>query len=213
MTQQKDAERAKKIISILKKEYPDAKTPLKHNNPLQLLVATILSAQCTDERVNMVTPALFSKYKSTGDFAEARPGDVEKIIRSTGFFKNKTKSIIGCCRSIVEKHGGRVPASLDDLVKLPGVGRKTANVVLSSCFNIPGIVVDTHVKRLTNLLKLTGNSDPVKIEFDLMKVVPRKDWSLFSILLIFHGRNICIARRPKCCECTINGLCPSNNCK
>lgn len=208
-----NSERAKKIAAKLKKEYPDAKTPLKHKNPLQLLIATILSAQCTDQRVNMVTPSLFAKYKNAKDFAGAKPAELEKIIRSTGFFKNKTKSIIGCCKDLVEKHGGRVPASLDQLVKLPGIGRKTANVVLGACFDIPGIVVDTHVKRLSNLLKLTKNSDPVKIEFDLMEIIPEKDWSLFSMLLIFHGRRICIARRPRCCECVINSLCPSNDCK
>jgi endonuclease-3 len=205
--------RVKKIALILGREYPGAKTPLKHKNPLQLLVATILSAQCTDERVNKVTPALFVKYKTATDFAAAKSAQLEGLIRSTGFYKNKTKSIIGCCRGLVEKFGGKVPPLLDELVELPGVGRKTANVVLGSCFDIPGIVVDTHVKRLANLLDLTKNSDPVKIESDLMKIVPRKDWNIFSLLLIFHGRRVCIARRPKCCECEIKALCPSNNCK
>jgi len=213
VAKQSHVERAKKITSILKKEYPGAKTQLKHRNPLQLLVATILSAQCTDERVNMVTPSLFAKYKSAKDFAGAKQTDVEKMIRSTGFFKNKTKSIIGCCKGLVEKHDSKVPPSLDQLVKLPGIGRKTANVVLGACYEIPGVVVDTHVKRLSNLLKLTKNSDPVKIEFDLMEILSKKDWNLFTLLLIFHGRNVCIARRPRCCDCAINKLCPSNGCK
>ncbi len=206
-------ERVKKIIQKLKKEYPGAKTPLTHKNPLQLLIATILSAQCTDERVNKVTPALFEKYKTAKDFAAARPAELEKLIHSTGFYKNKTKSIIGCCKGLVESHTGKVPEKLDELVKLPGVGRKTANVVLGACFDIPGIVVDTHVIRLSNLLGLTKNSNPVKIESDLMEIVPKKDWNALSLLLIFHGRNICIARRPKCCDCLINSYCPSNNCK
>lgn len=212
MTKSLNSERVKKIATILKKEYPGAKTPLTHRDPHQLLVATILSAQCTDERVNKVTPALFAKYKSVKDFASAKPAELEEMVRSTGFFKNKTKSIIGCSKGLIEKHGGKVPASLDDLVKLPGIGRKTANVVLGACFGVPGVVVDTHVKRLSKLLKLTKNSDPVKIEFDLMEILPKKNWSLFSLLLIFHGRRVCIARRPKCCECVINKLCPSNNC-
>lgn len=205
-------DRAKKILAILHKEYPGARTPLTHADPFQLLIATILSAQCTDVRVNMVTPALFAKYKSPKAFAEAKPAELEKMIHSTGFYKNKAKSIIGCAKGIVEKHGGKVPASLDELVKLPGIGRKTANVVLGECFDIPGVVVDTHVKRLANLLGLTKNQDPEKIEQDIMKIVPKEDWSDFSILLVFHGRQICIARRPKCCECKINKLCPSNNC-
>ena len=157
MVKEKNAQRTQKIISILKKEYPGARTSLTHKNPLQLLIATILSAQCTDERVNKVTPALFLKYKTATDFASAKPVDLEKMIRSTGFFKNKTKSIIGCCKGLIEKHGGKVPSLQNDLVKLPGIGRKTANVVLGACFGVPGIVVDTHVKRLANLLKLTKN--------------------------------------------------------
>lgn len=213
MVKSADTNRSKKIVALLKKEYPEARTALHHENPLQLLVATILSAQCTDERVNKVTPALFARYKNAKDFAEAKPAELEKMIRSTGFFKNKTKSIIGCCKGLVENHGGKVPASLDDLVKLPGIGRKTANVVLGSSFGVPGIVVDTHVKRLTGLLGLTKNTDPVKIEFDLMEVIPKKDWTIFSHLLIYHGRKICIARRPRCCECVLKTVCPSNNCE
>jgi len=202
----------RKIISILKKEYPDAKTPLKHRNSLELLIAVILSAQCTDARVNMVTPALFKKYKTAKDFANARQAELEKLIRSTGFYKNKAKSIKGMAEALIERHKGRVPGTLDELVKLPGVGRKTANVILGACFDTPGIVVDTHVKRLSNRLGLTKNSDPVKIEFDLMDVIPKKDWNIFSLLLIFHGRAVCNARKPKCCECKVRNLCPSNEC-
>lgn len=201
--------RVKKIVDILKKEYPDVKTELRHKNPFQLLIATILSAQCTDVQVNKVTPPLFKKYKTAKDFAAAKPGGLEKMIKSTGFYKSKAKSIIGCCKGLVESHNGKVPPSLDDLVKLPGVGRKTANVVLGSAFDISGVVVDTHVKRVSGLLGFTKNSDPEKIEDDLMKIIPKKDWNIFSLLLIFHGRRVCIARRPKCCECVICKLCPS----
>lgn len=201
--------RLKKIIAILKKEYPDAKTPLKHRNSFQLLIATILSAQCTDVRVNMVTPALFAKYKTPKDFAGAKSRELEKLIRSTGFYKNKTKSVIGCSKGIVEKHKGKVPASLEELVKLPGIGRKTANVVLGECFDIPGVVVDTHVKRLSNRLGLTENTNPEKIEQDLMKITPEKDWSNLSILLIFHGRRVCKARKPDCSNCSLCNLCPT----
>ncbi|MBU4484262.1 endonuclease III [bacterium] len=203
-------QRIKKIIVALKKEYPNAAIPLKHRSALQLLIATILSAQCTDERVNKVTPDLFKKYKTVNDFANARQSELEKLIRSTGFFKNKSKNIIGCCQKIVEDHNGKIPQTLEGMVKLPGVGRKTANVVLGGVWNVPGVVVDTHVIRLTNLLKLTKNSDPVKIEFDLMKIVPEKDWNIFSLLLIFHGRKTCVARRPQCTGCVVNGLCLSS---
>lgn len=209
MAKQSDIERVRKITAALRKEYPGARIPLTHRNPLQLLVATILSAQCTDERVNRVTPALFARYKTAADFAGARQADMEKMIMSTGFYKSKAKSIIGCCKGLVQKHGGNVPASMDELVKLPGVGRKTANVVLGGCFGIPGVVVDTHVKRLAGKLGLTKNSNPEKIEQDLMSMVPKKDWSLFSMLLIFHGRRVCVARKPKCGDCVINTLCPS----
>lgn len=205
-------EKTKKIINLLEKEYPGAKTPLRHKNPLQLLIAAILSAQCTDERVNKVTPALFARYKTARDFAMAQSAELESMIRSTGFYKSKARSIIGCCSVISEKHGGKVPCSIDDLVELPGVGRKTANVVLGACFDIPGVVVDTHVKRLAGKLGLTKNTNPEKIEIDLMKIVPKKEWNLFSLLLIFHGRNICVARKPKCWECVISKLCPSKIC-
>lgn len=207
------SERAKKILTVLNGEYPDAKTPLRHKNPVQLLIATILSAQCTDARVNMVTPQLFKEFKTAKDFALAKQVKLEGLIRSTGFYKNKAKSIIGCSKGLVEKYGGKVPPSLEDLVQLPGIGRKTANVVLGECFDIPGVVVDTHVKRLSARLGLTKNIDPEKIEQDLMKILPKKDWKLFSLLLIFHGRQICSARKPKCSECKINKHCPSNECE
>lgn len=201
-------ERIKKILVVLRREYPNAKTPLIHKDPLQLLVATILSAQCTDERVNKVTPALFRKYKTAHDFAGARQADLEKMIHSTGFYKAKAKNIIGCCKMIVEKHGGKVPKSLEEMVLLPGVGRKTANVVLGEIWGIPGVVVDTHVKRLTYRMGLTKNTDPVKIEQDIMRLLPPKDWNDFSICVVFHGRQVCFARNPMCDRCPINKLCP-----
>ncbi len=200
--------RIKKILDILKKKYPDAQIPLKHKNPLQLLVATILSAQCTDERVNKVTPALFVKYKSAKDFANASQKELEGLIRSTGFYKAKAKNIIGCCKLLVENHGGSVPNSLDELVRLPGVGRKTANVVLGGVWNIPGVVVDTHVKRLTYRMGLTKNTDPEKIEQDIMKLLSPKDWNDFSMSLIYHGRRVCVARKPLCETCRVNKYCP-----
>jgi len=198
------------IIRKLKKEYPQAKTALEHADPLELLVATILSAQCTDARVNMVTKDLFKKYQSAEDYANANPEVFEQEIKSTGFFRNKTKSIIGMAQALVEKHDGEVPASMDALTALPGVGRKTANVVLGNAFRIDaGIVVDTHVKRIANRLKLTTKTDPVKIEQDLVKIVPKRDWTVFSHLLILHGRQVCPARKPKCDICPVSGLCPS----
>jgi endonuclease-3 len=196
------------ILAILRKEYPGARTPLTHKNPLQLLIATILSAQCTDKRVNIVTPLLFRKYKTAKDFAGAKQSELEKLIRSTGFYKAKAKNIIGCCKDLAEKHGGKVPRSLDELVKLPGVGRKTANVVLSEIWDIPGVVVDTHVKRLAYRMGLTKDTDPEKIEQDIMKLLPPKDWNDLSICLIFHGRQVCIARKPNCGECVVAVLCP-----
>jgi endonuclease-3 len=197
-----------KILQILRREYPDAKTPLKYKNPLQLLIATILSAQCTDKRVNMVTPELFTEYKTAKDFAGAKQGELEKLIRSTGFYKAKAKNIIGCCKGIIEKCNGKVPNSLEALVTLPGVGRKTANVVLGAIWDIPGVVVDTHVKRVTFRMGLTKNTDPEKIERDIMKLLPPSDWNDFSICLIFHGRRICIARKPLCNQCVVTRLCP-----
>jgi endonuclease-3 len=197
-----------KIIGLLKKRYPDAKCSLDYKNPLELLIATVLSAQCTDERVNKVTKGLFKKYKTADDYARARPGILEDDIRPTGFYKNKAKSIINCCKKISLNHGGSVPDTLDQLVKLDGIGRKTANVILGNAFDIPGITVDTHVKRVSNRLALTKHQDPVKIEYDLMKLVPQKQWTHFSHLIIFHGRYTCMARKPLCTECVLDSLCP-----
>jgi len=206
----KALKRVKKIIAILKKEYPNARIALKFKDPWQLLVATILSAQCTDVRVNQVTPGLFKKYKTLADFARADVKEFEKDIHSTGFYKNKAKGIIGSAKKILSDFKGRVPDSMDSLTSLPGIGRKTANVILSSGFGITaGIVVDTHVIRLSGRLGLTGNSNAEKIEEDLMKIVPRRGWRVFSHLLILHGRKICNARKPLCGECKINKLCPS----
>ena len=203
--------RMRTIIRRLRREFPDAKCALDHSSPLELLVATILSAQCTDVRVNMVTPALFAKYRSAVDYAAADPRVFEKEIQSTGFFRNKTKSIIGMAQALIERHGGRVPDTMEELVALPGVGRKTANVVLGNAFGQnEGIVVDTHVQRISGLLKLTRETTPEKIETDLMDLVPRKDWTIVSHLLILHGRKTCIARRPRCEVCTVNRWCPSS---
>jgi endonuclease-3 len=203
--------RVRKIIARLEKAYRDATCALQHKSALELLVATILSAQSTDARVNLVTPALFAKYRAAQDYAGADPRVLEQEIHSTGFFRNKTKSIIGMAQALVERHGGAVPDTMEQLVQLPGVGRKTANVVLGTWFGKnEGIVVDTHVQRLTTLLGLTKQKDPVKIERDLMALVPRDKWTWFSHTLILHGRRVCIARRPKCEECVINRLCPSS---
>jgi endonuclease-3 len=203
--------RARKIIARLKREYPDATCALHHQNALELAVATILSAQCTDARVNLVTPQLFSKYRAAANYAAADPRVLEREIQSTGFFRNKTKSIIGMAQALVERHGGEVPQTMEELVELPGIGRKTANVILGTWFRKnEGVVVDTHVQRLTGLLGLTKQTDPVKIEQELMQIVPREDWTWFSHTLIQHGRRICIARRPKCAECVLNRLCPSS---
>ena len=204
--------RARTIISRLRREFPDAKCALDPSSPLELLVATILSAQCTDVRVNLVTPALFAKYRSAADYAIADPQVLQKEIQSTGFFRNKTKSIIGMAQALIERHGGRVPETMEQLVALPGVGRKTANVVLGNAFGKnDGIVVDTHVQRISGLLKLTAEKTPEKIERALVDLVPRKDWAIFSHLLILHGRKTCIARRPRCEACTINRWCPSSS--
>ncbi len=205
-----DANKARvaKIIALLKKRYPDATCALHFKNPLELLVATILSAQCTDERVNKVTLDLFRKYKTAEDYARVRQEVLEKDIRSTGFYKNKARSIINCCRKIVQAHGGKVPGTLDELVVLDGIGRKTANVILGNAFGVPGITVDTHMKRVAYRLGLTKNQDPVKIEYDLMELVPRKQWTHFSHLMIFHGRYTCMARKPLCAECVVEKLCP-----
>ncbi len=192
-------------------EYPRAQTALTHDNPLQLLVATILSAQCTDERVNKVTPSLFSRYRTASDFASSRPEELEALIRSTGFYRAKAKNIRQCCAEIVERHDGRVPGTMHELVGLPGVGRKTANVVLGSAFGeAEGVVVDTHVKRISGLLGLTTHTDPEKIERDLMELLPKKHWIVFSNLLILHGRAVCRARRPDCGRCAVSDVCPSS---
>lgn len=198
------------IIYILKKTYPDASCALHFSNNVQLLVSTILSAQCTDKRVNIVTKNLFKKYKTANDFSAARLKNLEKDIKSTGFYRNKAKNIQGACRSIVDRFDGRVPDTMEGLTSLPGVGRKTANVVLGVGFGkAEGVVVDTHVTRLSNRLGFTRNKNPVKIEEDLVKLIPRKDWINFSHLLIAHGRAMCIARKPKCPQCPVKNSCPS----
>ncbi len=201
--------RALEIINRLKKTFPDAAIELHFKNPVQLVVATILSAQCTDKRVNLVTPYLFKKYKTAKDYARASARTFEKEIYSTGFYRAKAKSIIGCMKEIVKRLSGKVPDRMEDLVTLPGVGRKTANVILGNIFDVPGLVVDTHMKRIANRLALTSQQDPHKIELELNEIVPQKEWSLFSHLIIWHGRRICFARNPKCFECPINTLCPS----
>jgi endonuclease-3 len=200
--------RAHEIVRRLAKAYPDAHCALHHQNALQLLIATILSAQCTDVRVNMVTPALFARYPTAKDFAEAGPPELERMIQSTGFFRAKARNIKACCQELVEKHGGQVPGTMEELVPLPGIGRKTANVVLGNAFGVPGVTVDTHVRRLSQRLALTEHDDPVKIERDLMAVIPNKEWTMFSHRMIFHGRQICHARRPACEECVLNSVCP-----
>jgi endonuclease-3 len=202
---------ALEVLARLKREYPDARTELDYVTPLQLLMATILSAQCTDKRVNMVTPLLFATFPTAAALADAPPEKLEEIIKSTGFFRNKTKSLIGLGKALVERHNGQVPDSMETLVKLPGVGRKTANVVLGNAFakNV-GIVVDTHVARVSDRLGLTRETDPVKIEQDLMPLFPREDWALLAHLFIFHGRRVCEARKPKCEICVLNDICPSS---
>jgi len=203
------ARRVGKILPILKKQYPGATVALRFGNPLELLIATILSAQCTDARVNMVTPGLFAKYKSSEDWIKAKLETIENDIRSTGFYHNKARSIKGACQAIIEKFGGKVPDTMDELVTLPGVGRKTANCVLANAFGQPAIMCDTHVIRLSRRLQLSENSDPVKLEFDLAEIIPEKDWTEFSHSLILHGRNTCQARKPDCEHCAISKYCPS----
>jgi endonuclease III len=206
--------RTQKIIARLKKQYPDAECSLNHTNPLELLIATILSAQCTDERVNIVTSDLFRKYRSSDDYVKVTQAELENDIRSTGFYRNKAKAIQGACRMIGEQHDGRVPDRIEDLLTLPGVARKTANVVLGNAYGVTsGIVVDTHVGRLSKRLGLTENSQPEKIERDLMGLVPRKEWINFSHLLIYHGREVCKARKPLCAECAVETYCPSSSLK
>ena len=208
------AQRVQKIFPKLKKTYPGAKTALDHSDPMQLLIATILSAQCTDVRVNIVTKDLFKKYKGPSNWAEADIRQIENDIRSTGFYRNKARNIKKSCRIILDKFNGKVPCTMEELLTLAGVGRKTANVLLGNAFGTPGITCDTHVIRLSRRLGLSGNKDPVKLEFDLMEIVPRKKWggwTMFSHLLIFHGRNICKARKPDCPNCPIEKHCPSAN--
>ena len=206
----KKQERAAEIVSRLKRMYPKAKCTLDYTNPFELLIATMLSAQSTDARVNIVTKSLFRKFPDPQSFANAQQLEMERDVHQTGFFRNKAKAVIAASKAIMERHGGEVPQTMEELTALPGVGRKTANVVLGNAFKKPvGIVVDTHVSRVSARLGLTSNSDPVKIEEDLMKLIPQKEWTVFSHRLIQHGRQICIARKPKCRECRLNELCPS----
>ena len=207
-----DPKRVAAILQKLDEAYPNATCELNHNNAFQLLIATILSAQCTDVRVNEVTKDLFKKYKTPQDFAVANPAELEQEIRPTGFFRNKTKSIMGASKAIVEKFGGEVPRTMEDILTLPGVARKTGNVVLGTAFGIAsGIVVDTHVQRLSNRLDLTRNEDPKKIEQDLMAVIPLDKWIIFSHQMIWHGRRVCFARKPKCIDCNLERLCYSKD--
>jgi len=198
----------RRILRVLGEKFPDAVTALNHENPLQLLIATILSAQCTDVRINIITPALFAKYPDAASFATADRKELEAALASVNFFRNKAKNVQLACRAIVERYNGQVPDTLDELVTLPGVGRKTANVVLGDAFATPGVTVDTHVGRLSRRMGLTGETNPVKVERDLMKIVPRKQWTQFSHGLILHGRSICKARKPLCEECPFLGACP-----
>lgn len=204
-------ERAARIYDQLQAEYPDAHCALDHNNAFELAVATILSAQCTDERVNKVTPALFKRFPDAESLAGARQEEVEELIRSTGFFRNKAKSLVGMAEAVSSEHGGEMPRSMDELTPLAGIGRKTANVILGNAYGIDeGVVVDTHVKRLSRLMKLTREEDPVKVEKDLMKLFPQQHWTMLAHLLIWHGRQVCAARKPKCEACVVSTLCPSS---
>lgn len=207
MRKQSDQKRAKEIIKILSQEIPDSTVALKFSNPLELLVATILSAQCTDIKVNQVTLVLFKKYRSARNYAESNLAKLEEEIRPTGFYRNKAKSLQKCCQELVKRFGGEVPKTLEDLVTLPGVGRKTANVILGNAFGIPGVVVDTHVRRVSQRIGLTKNDDPVNIEFDLMEIVPKEEWTHFSNLLVWHGRKTCVARKPLCGICPVRKWC------
>ncbi len=199
---------ANRVRRALQKLYPDAHCALHFRTPLELLIATILSAQCTDQRVNMVTPALFARYPDAHAYATADPKELERMIQSTGFFRNKARNIIQCCQQIVDNHGGEVPRTMEELVVLPGVGRKTANVILGNAYGVPGIPVDTHVTRLSYRMGLTLHTDPVKIEHDLMELVPKKAWTMFGHQMIFHGRQVCFARKPDCVNCTLASFCP-----
>jgi endonuclease III len=202
--------RALKVVELLEKEYPNAKVALQYANPLELLIATILSAQCTDQRVNIVTKTLFKKYTKPEDYAKANLQELEEEVRSTGFYHNKAKNIQNCCRMLVDKYNSKVPKTMNELLELPGVARKTANIVLSNAYGIiEGIAVDTHVRRLSQRLGLTENEDPNKIETDLMQIVPKENWARITDLLIFHGRKICTAKKPRCDICVLNKICPS----
>ncbi len=200
--------RARRIVRLLAQQYPDARCALHYENPLQLLIATILSAQCTDARVNQVTPGLFARFSNAKAFATADPRELETAIQSTGFFRNKTRNIQECCRQLLSKHNGRLPQTLEELVELPGIGRKTANVILGNAFGVPGITVDTHVGRLSRRMGLTTQTDAVKVERDLMQLIPKKEWTMFSHRMILHGRQVCHARKPKCAECALAKVCP-----
>ncbi len=207
MEKEYNRKRVKEIIKILSKEISDSRIALKFSNPFELLIATILSAQCTDVKVNQVTKDLFKKYRFAKDYAESNLTELEQAIRPTGFYRNKAKAIQKCCKELVARFGGEIPGTLEELVTLPGVGRKTANVILGNVFGIPGIVVDTHVHRVSQRIGLTKNDDPVKIEFDLMEIVPKEEWTHFSNLLVWHGRKTCVARKPLCESCPIRKLC------
>jgi endonuclease-3 len=199
-----------KIVKLLETEHPDARIALHYTNPLELLIATILSAQCTDERVNIVTKTLFEKYRTAEDYANANAKELEEDIRSTGFYRNKTRNIKKCCQTLVEMFDSQVPRTMEEMLELPGVARKTANIVLSNAFGvIEGIAVDTHIRRLAKRLGLTDNEDPNKIEEDLMKIVPKDYWMKITDLLTFHGRRVCVAKKPKCAACVLNRICPS----
>ncbi len=202
-------ERAQSILALLEEEYPNARCHLNFDGPFELLIGCILSAQCTDKRVNEVTPGLFRKYPTPYEFSQADQGELEKDIHSCGFYRAKSKSIINCTKALVEEHAGKVPKNMEELTELAGVGRKTANVVLGNYFGIPGIIVDTHIKRLSTRLDLTTNSDPTKIEYDLNELIPEEKWTIFSNSLGDHGRTVCHARKPMCADCMISHLCPS----
>ncbi|HSM90239.1 MAG TPA: endonuclease III [Desulfobacterales bacterium] len=208
MASKKTVERAAAILKVLNALYPQVKPQLLYRSPFELLVATILSAQCTDNQVNRVTPVLFKRMRRPRDFVKTPVAEIEGLVRPTGFYRNKARNIKACCEALVGRHGGHVPRTLEELVELPGVGRKTANVVLGAAFNTPGVVVDTHVGRISGRLGLTKNKDPEKIERDLMRIIPRNEWSDFSLRLIFFGRATCTARKPKCPVCPLSHLCP-----
>jgi endonuclease-3 len=205
---EENRKRASEIVALLKERYPDAHVMLDFKSPFELLIATVLAAQCTDERVNGVTPELFSRFPDPASISKAQAGEIEKIIRPTGFFKAKAKSLLGASKTLVESFAGTVPETMEELLKIPGVGRKTANVVLGNCFGKPAIIVDTHVKRVSTRLGLTDKKDPDKIEYQLAETVPEQDHTLFSMTVTFHGRYTCVARKPRCAECVVENLCP-----